>query len=504
MSNPVGLFSDTGQAALACRDAFQDKFIHVSGVGWLTYTGRVWREVDDKVPLAALRRWTAGRTADVARDPTADHKLITAWSKRLDTFRLRNALTLAQGFEGISVEPEQLDANPDLLNCRNGVVYLPTGDLTPHLPELYLTKCTNVDYDPRAVHDDLDDALQAIPESVREWLKVRFGQAITGHTCPDDRVVIQQGGGANGKSTVLAAISAALGDYYFLASDKILMGGQNGAHTTDLADLRGTRFVAIEETPEAGRLDVVRLKKVAGTARVTARRLYHDNVSFPASHTLFVNTNYPPVVGETDEGTWRRLYLVVYPYTFTGSPQGENERQGDPRLRERLSGPAQSSAALAWLIEGAGQWYAQDRGFGQAPERVLTDTEGWKDSTDHVAAFWNDHLDSDPESYVTATDLIWLFNIYMRHRGNAGLAESTFIRRFATHAITAGALVRKTRISNGPRQTLKQSRPSGALDPFSRLPGTPTGQVYGWVGLAFRPTVDVNTSWQAPDLHERG
>ena len=56
--NP-GFFSDAGQAEAACREALQDRFIHVHGVGWLKYNGRAWREVPDKVPLAALRAWTA-------------------------------------------------------------------------------------------------------------------------------------------------------------------------------------------------------------------------------------------------------------------------------------------------------------------------------------------------------------------------------------------------------------------------------------------------------------
>lgn len=505
MSFVIDPFSDAGQATAAVKECLNDKFIHVAGVGWLEYTGKVWREVPEKVPLAELRRWATARLVDAVHKG-GDGK---GWIRRLDTPKLRNALTLAQGFEDVSVDPDQLDANPDLLNCRNGVVVLTGGDLIPHAPTYvgangratYLTRICSADYDPTALHGDWQSALEAIPEGVRDWLQTRFGQAITGHACPDDRVLIQQGGGANGKSTVLAGIAGALGDYYLMASDRILMGGQTGGATTDLADLRGARFVSIEETPEAGRLDTVRLKKVAGTARITARKLYQDNVSFPATHTLVVNTNYPPMVGETDEGTWRRLLLVVYPYTFTAAPVGDLEKHGDPRLRERLAGQDQGRAVLAWLVEGATRWYEQNRTFGPDPAEVVQDTDAWRFQTDLVGTFWSDVLEPDPDSWIYSGDLIWAFNQFLSQHGNSKLAESTFLRRFENHRATLGALVARRRVRAGSGQTLRQSRPV-SLDPFARLHPSPQGQVWGWTGVSFRATTD-QFERHASDQQER-
>lgn len=495
MSFVLDRFSDSAQAGAAVAEALKDQYVHVHGIGWLHYTGKVWREVPDKVPLAEVRRWATAKLVAAANPYDAD--LVKGWTRRLDNTKLRNALALAEGFDEVSVEAEALDANPDILNCQNGVVYLPTGDLIPHAPELYLTKIAAVDYDPTALHPDWNAALVAIPAEIQGWLQTRYGQAISGHMCPDDRVVIQQGGGENGKSTVLAGVAGALGDYYHQAPARILIGGQNNGATPEMADLRGRRFVGIEETPESGRLDVVGLKNVAGTTRISARKLYRDPVSFPASHTLFVNTNYPPQVGETDEGTWRRLLLVEFPYTFTrGTPTGDLERPGDGQLRSRLEkGKDQQRAALAWLIEGAERWYRAGRDFGAVPASVETSTDAWRWSTDHVAIFWEDHLDPDPNSYIWTGDLIWMFDQYMTQRGNARVAESTFVRRFERHKKTGEQAVTRTRLSTGSRQKLYQSRPAGSLDPHARMPGAPSGQVWCWVGLRFRPAADVGSSW---------
>lgn len=500
MTATVGRFTDAALAQQVADEVCADRFVHVHGLGWLEWNGKVWREVPEKIPLEAVRRWARSMLEHTAAlvassfdlEPKEQNALLArmkGWQRVQGIGRLKAAVTLCQGI--CTVHPDQLDARPDVLNVQNGVVHLPTGELLQHDPGLYLTKIAGCDFDPLALHSDWTSALRALEPDVADWIQVRYGQGITGHTTPDDRVIIQQGGGANGKSTILSAVSAALGDYYFLASDKILMGSQSTAHTTDLADLRGCRFVSIEETPEAGRLDVVRLKKLAGTERITARKMREDNVSFPASHTLFVNTNYPPVVSETDQGTWRRLLLVVFPFTFTDHPQGDKDRTGDPGLRERLrvGREGQREAVLAWLVEGAVRWYEARRAFPATPPAVVRDTGEWQDRVDHVAAFWSDFLDPDVDSYVSAGDLIWMFNNFLRQRGNAPVAELTFIRRFKEHPVTAGAMVRKARMRQQDT-TLKLSRPFGALDPFSRLPGIPAGQIQVWTGLRFRTSTE--------------
>lgn len=518
MTTPTDPFSDSSQAERACRELFEGRFIWVPGLGWLAYDGTRWAEATEDGPLSALRAWTRERLveasavvdaalfrlrADDTKEALAEWqrrtKVETAWKRRRSAAALKAVMSLARGIA--LVAPDKLDANPDLLNCRNGTLVFPWGDLIPHDPGHYLTRVTACDYNPAAVHEDWNRALDAVPPDVEPWLRVRYGQGITGHMCPDDKVLIQQGGGWNGKSTVLTGVARALGDYYLMASDKILMASHSAEHTTDLADLRGARFVAIEETPETGRLDVVRLKKLAGTERITARKMRQDNVSFPATHTLFVNTNYPPAVGETDDGTWRRLLLVTFPYRFTNEPEGELDRQGDPGLRYRLKAGAegQHEAVLAWLVEGALAWYAGRREMPAVPASVAADTAEWRGRTDHIAAFWFDHLDPDPTTYIYAGHLIWHFNNYLRQHGNAPVAESTFIRRFRTHPDTVGHCVEQTRIRTGSRQRLTLSEPHGAIDPFARQPGVPSGQIQVWTGVRFRGSAE--NSW-APDTHQ--
>lgn len=96
---------------------------------------------------------------------------------------------------------------------------------------------------------------------------------------------------------------------------------------------------------------------------ITARHVFQKNMTFKATHSLFTTTNYIPVVSETDHGTWRRLALVKFPYTFRKpgqALQSDSDRAGDPTLKARVehNTDSQHDAIVTWAVEGAMRWYA--------------------------------------------------------------------------------------------------------------------------------------------------
>jgi putative DNA primase/helicase len=64
--------------------------------------------------------------------------------------KLAAMLKHAHSERGVAITPEQLDANPWILNCRNGTIDLKTGTLYKHRREDLCTKRVDVDYHPRA------------------------------------------------------------------------------------------------------------------------------------------------------------------------------------------------------------------------------------------------------------------------------------------------------------------------------------------------------------------
>src|SRR5205823_3085467 len=92
------------------------------------------------------------------------------------------ALTLAGTEPGIVATPDDLDADPFLLNCRNGTLDLRSGELRPHDPADLLTKMTGAEYRPGAAGAEFARFLERVqpdPE-MRGYLARLTGHALEG------------------------------------------------------------------------------------------------------------------------------------------------------------------------------------------------------------------------------------------------------------------------------------------------------------------------------------
>jgi putative DNA primase/helicase len=471
-----GVISD-----IVAQELLSARFVWSPGDGWRRWSGRHWsrvtkEEVREEIKSALIRmatRHVEGGNFEIVG--------------KLKPFLMRSKLDavrdLAGAVPGIFVEASDFDAHPDLLNVRNGVVDLRSGELHPHEPELLLTKLAPVDYVPSAQHEDWEAALQALPTDVQSWYQLRIGQAATGHMTPDDVMVVQVGGGANGKTTVASAIRAALGDYFVDVTHRALLANP-GDHPTELMAFRGARVAMIEETPEARRLSTVRLKQTVGTPTMQARYIARDNVTWKTTHSLFLSTNYRPEVEETDNGTWRRLALVSFPFTFRPPGHALNEaageRTGDPDLRARLQSATsgQLEAVLSWIVEGSVRWHLAGKDMGPLPERIATDTRAWRAESDLVMAYLDERLEFDSSAHVASTDLLADFNAWLAERGHRAWSDKTFSARFSSHTDLAGRVT----ANRARRSQPGLSRPQQ----FWNLPGTHTPERFrAWFGVRF-------------------
>lgn len=432
-------FTDAFLTDTVCSETLAGHYLYTGGLGWMRYQGNRWSEVNEAAVVEEIRTWAKHQWEEVLEEHKQDQSQevrnrIDDWRRVLTSSRLKALASLARG--PLLQSAEAFDAHPDLLNTPNGVVDLRTGELLDPDPAYLMTKSTGVPYDPTASSTDFDQALEALPHDVQGWYQIRIGQAFTGYMAPDDVMIVQQGGGKNGKSTLAVPIKRAAGTYYVLVSDRVIMGRVD-QHPTELMDLKGARYALMEETPEARQLNVQQLKKVVGTPDITARKIRQDSVRFQATHSLFVNTNFAPAVVETDHATWRRLAMVTFPYTFrdrTEDLRGPDDRVGDRGLRERCltqDGPA--VAALAWAVRGAMQWYAADRVMPPLPDRVVQDTDAWRMNGDLVMAFAEQRLEFGPDHAVPLPDLYQAFGMWLGPTGHQGWTQRLFQDRFRAH-----------------------------------------------------------------------
>lgn len=432
-------FSDAFLTDTVCAEALDGSYLFSPGLGWMHYDGAKWAEANEAMIVEEIRQWAKGHWNDVLeeykKDQSRDVKArVDGWKQILTSSRLKALASLARG--PLICRAQEFDSHPDLLNTPNGVVDLTTGELLDSDPSYRFTKITGVPYVPGAMDPDFSHALCALPDDVQGWYQVRVGQALTGYMPPDDLMLVQQGTGENGKSTLAVPLTRAAGSYHVLVSDRVILGNSD-QHPTEFMELMGARLALMEETPEARQLNVQQLKKVVGTPQITARKIRQDSVTFDATHSLFVNTNFAPAVVETDHATWRRLALVKFPYTFRKRQEdvtGPMDRLGDPELRERCrTRPEAAQAALAWAVQGAVSWYTNRRVFPPVPPRVEQDTDAWRMEGDLIMSFTDDRLEFGPEYETPTAEMFQAFSEWLMPTGHKGWTQKTFRSRFEGH-----------------------------------------------------------------------
>lgn len=422
--------ADTKVVEVVAAECLEGRYIFVPGLRWFHWTGKLWRSVNDVVVRETIRQYV-NQQYDTATE-TGDRGAVGDWKSYMYKTKLDALVELSKGM--LLVEAEKMDSDPDILNVQNGMVHLPTGDLRPHDPEAYCTKITRGRYNPEADQSTVRRVLEALPEGMHDYAQMCVGQGATGYLNDDDKMYILVGGGANAKSTVLNALKETLGSYAALIPDKALLGNPND-HTAELMTFRGVRFAIIEELPEEGRLNTTRMKKIVGTPQITARGMRENNVTFKATHTLFLSTNHKPIVHETDHGTWRRLEPWDFPYTFVKNPadvDGESFKLGDPMLRSKAI--EDTDGFLAWIVDGARKWYANGKTSGNTPVRVDESKRRWRGETDLVMAYLEEQTVFETEGRVAVKDVYSDFCEFLRERGQGKWSEKTFVSRFESHS----------------------------------------------------------------------
>lgn len=390
---------------------------------WLIWDGAKWAPDTD----GQAQRWAKiiARTVNtlVIANPHADKDTLRGAKRAESNSAVKGALTLASTEPEIAVSPDKLDADPYLLNCRNGILDLRTGERSAHDPGRLLTKMADAAYDPAAAGPEFGKFLERIqPDGgMRDYLARLLGHTIDG-TVTAHILPIFWGDGANGKSTLVDAVMHALGDYADAADPDLLRARTFDAHPTGVADLYGLRLALLHEGDANHHLAEGTVKRLTGGDRLKARRMREDFWSFSPSHTFVMLTNHKPRVGGTDEGIWRRLRLV--PFGVVIPPQERDEDLG-----RKLSDEA--DAVLAWLVAGYLAW--RSGGFDE-PQQVSEATGAYRAESDAVGRFLDERCLLKPACHAGSTEL---FNEFERWC-NAEREDAGTPKAFATALKTKG------------------------------------------------------------------
>lgn len=399
--------TDTGNA-----HRLQDKF---GGIIRYSYNRKKWYVWDGKVWMldesGDIKKYADIICDDIKREGffEKDEKTqldLLKWANKTANSRGKEAMIKeCQHLDGIPVSQEELDAYSGYLNCRNGIVNLRNGELLPHDSAFMMSKICATGYDtsgkePKLWLKFLKDVTNGNDELI-EYIQRCLGYSLTGSNA-EQCAYFLYGMGNNGKSTFLDTIADLMGGYSANTQpDTIMLKKWGNDASSDIARLKGARFVTCEEPTEGVRLNEGLLKQLTGGSKVTCRFLYGDEFEYTPEFKIWVATNHKPVIRGTDVGIWRRIKLIPFEVNIP-------KKKVDKELKSKLR--AEFPQILRWIVNGSIKWH--ESGVTE-PQCVADAVKDYKQEMDLLANFIEEcvEIDYDCKDKVPAPDL---FRAYIR------------------------------------------------------------------------------------------
>lgn len=391
---------------------------------WLVWDGKRWAVDEANVMrqkgkmMARTLYLQAGRVLD-----SGLAKALEAHARKSESYSaITSALGQAATERGIPTPASDLDQQPFLLNCLNGVVDLREGKLLPHDREFLITKLCPFEYDPEAkcprFQSFVEWAMGGNPEAdltehttrLVAFLQRAFGYSLTSDVTEKVIFILHGEKGNNGKTTLLTLFRNLLGRDYStqIGIDTLMTASKNQDATmrADLADLRGTRFAMTSEVDKEHKVNSRLIKYlVAGTSLIKSCRKYENPIEFPASHKIFMDCNHRPRISDSDDAIWKRLRLVPFDVRISDD---ELDRQLPEKLQAELPG------VLAWAVRGAIEW--AKNGLGAPPE-VSDAGQEWREHDDPLRDFLEDSCEVGETLFVRASDMTAAYEYWCRQNG---------------------------------------------------------------------------------------
>ena len=342
---------------------------------WLIWNGKKWEE-DMTGQVQEWGKQCMKDLYDVAFDGR-DIKMRNWAFKSASKSKIDAFIRLAQSEYSIPRRPKDFDSLPMIINLDNGIYDLKEGRLELQLSDKYCSKIAGVYYDPDVECPIWYDFLEKIMDGNTElisFLQRACGYSLSGDT-REQCFFVLQGPGANGKSTFVTAISNILGDYAGQLRSETLIAQRFDQIPSDIARMKGKRFVSVQETPQGCRLNEGLIKQLTGQDRITARMLYQNEFEYVPQFKIWLSTNHKPRITGRDLAIWRRIHLIPFNVII---PEPEQDKELLTKLMEEASG------IFNWMIEGFRMW----KEYGLlVPKQVQAATNEYRNDEDILASF---------------------------------------------------------------------------------------------------------------------
>ena len=408
---------------------------------WIRWTGKVW----EKSSKGHVPEMIGDVIANISHNEskfyeipdTQDKQVIKDAEKRRDSFlafvkasktqgqiEAVGKILAVQNKHDIPIVETDLDKDPMLFNCANGMLDLETGRLEVHQRNYLASKISNVEFQPGKKCPKflafLDKVLLGKKDTIN-WIQQYAGYCLTGKS-PNRVVAVFWGDGINGKSTLVNIISHIVGEYAIQArTETFIESGNVDKVGQDIVKFRGSRLITAQESSDGQKLNEQRIKDMTGSDVIVGRYLYsREDISFVNTGKLIFSTNHKPRISGNDRGIWSRLKLVHFGYIF-------NREEIIDKYHEVILAD-EASGILNWMLEGCQN--LSKGGWKMPYAKEIDDaTQEYKDEEDKIGQFLSECCVMDKRHSVNSNELYKKFQTFCEENGIRGVVTSTRFNR---------------------------------------------------------------------------
>ena len=274
------------------------------------------------------------------------------------------------------------------------------------------------------------DEIMSHDQEKAAFLQRALGYSLLGVNREECMFVAYGAQSRNGKGTLFRSLENALGpDYMKTASPELICEKRNGesvdynAPQPMLATLLGARIVDMSESRQSARLDSASMKTITGRDTLTTRGLYEKPFSFVPQFTIWVNTNYLPVINDDTVFLSDRIWVIEFNEKFDG-PDRDND------LKELFAAPENLPIILGWLMDGCRDY--MEHGLNP-PQCVRDATANYRRQNDRIGRFLDECTEKDPAGREVRGDVYQAYRTWCNSGDNRykPIGSTTFYQQLS-------------------------------------------------------------------------
>lgn len=149
-----------------------------------------------------------------------------------------------------------------------------------------------------------------------------------------EKLIVNTGGGGNGKGVVNELLSKMLGNYFYKGSVSTLQEPIKAEQANPaLASMHLKRLTICTEPEPGKKLNQATLKTITGDGDINARQLYSSAMKVNNQNTLVMECNQlPSISGKMDNSVKRRIRAIPFNATYTDDPNDPDLLAGKPHV----------------------------------------------------------------------------------------------------------------------------------------------------------------------------